>query len=972
MLIFPSLTAVSTKILCALLIIMGFALGTSAAFGQTPAPATFVNGTLIAACSVTVYGDNAPYVVGVGDFNKDGVPDLITDCTDGWAIQLGNGDGTLQPPVYVATNGGANQGSIVTGDFNNDGNLDFAVTYGPSSTPGALTIFLGNGAGGFTTGASYSLLGEVGWNDTAGGLVAADLRGNGHLDLLVLDPSKNSVDVFLGNGDGTFQTPTAVTVPQAGYSGAMAAADLNHDGKADLVVASNANLDGIYVLIGNGDGTFKSPVFYAQGSNSGALAIAIGQLIKGDNGDVVMGTGNGAYVYINNGDGTFKTPVLYGPSWIDSIVIADINGDNKDDLVVSSYSSSAVWVMLGNGKGGFTAGSSFATDGYPNNVVVADFNSDNKLDFVVGQHGYANGQWMTMGLGNGDGTFRSSQSYGYTWSGLVSGIATADLNNDGNLDIVEAGGGTGVGITAMLGSSHGSFGSPISTAVGCGQANGNGVNSIAAGDVSGDGKVDVVATSLNIGITNCENVVAVLIGSGNGKFKTPVYYPTGVTVQSGSVTLADLNGDGKLDIVVSNADGSLSVLLNKGKGIYGAANVITAASGTQGGNIVIGDFNKDGKLDIAITNYSGTAINLLLGNGDGTFKAPISTPSPINPIALAAGDFNNDGKLDLALTSWNDSGALTIFTGNGDGTFAVGTTYKFNAWTQCYPSGGANPYWIGASDLNQDGKLDLAIALQVTGCEAEYSGENSFGAAVVYTGNGDGTFQLDRGPWLGGVLNSGIALGDFNRDGMIDMAVAGNAGWTIQDWVTIMQNNTQPVSISPLAMTYAAQAVGTSGAAQTVLVTNDEKTSLAISSVTLAGTDPGDFSLKSGCKNSLLPGAYCSVSVTFKPTTTGARTATLSITDGAGTQHVSLTGTGEPTITSFSPPSGPVGTSVTITGTAFTGTTKVTFGGVAATTFTVNSATQITATVPTGAKSGKIGITTNGVTVSSKTNFTVT
>ncbi|HKM46313.1 MAG TPA: FG-GAP-like repeat-containing protein, partial [Terriglobales bacterium] len=894
----PSLTAVSTKILCALLIIAGFALGPSAAFGQTPPPATFVNGTLIAACSVTVYGDNAPYVLAVGDFNKDGVPDLITECTDGWAIQLGNGDGTFQPPVYIAHNGGANQGSIVTGDFNNDGDLDFAVTYGPSSTPGTLTVFLGNGAGGFTTGASYSLLGVVSYNTTAGGLVATDLRGNGHLDLIAMDPSKQGVDVFLGNGDGSFVSPAAlVGVPWAGYSGALAAGDLNHDGKPDLVVASNANLDGIYVLIGNGDGTFKSPVFYAQGSNSGALAVAIGQLIANDNGDVVMGTGNGAYVYINNGDGTFKTPVLYGPSWIDSIVITDINGDKKNDLVVSSYSSSAVWTMLGNGKGGFTAGSSFATDGYPNNVVVADFNGDKNLDFLVGQHGYAGGQWMTMGLGDGDGTFRSSQSYGYSWSGLVSQIATADLNNDGNLDIVEAGGGTGVGITVMLGSSHGVFGSPISTAVGCGQANRNGVNSIAVGDVNGDGKVDVVATSLNIGITNCENVVAVLIGSGNGKFKTPVYYSTGVTVQSGSVTLADLNGDGKLDIVVSNADGSLSVLLNKGKGIYGTATVVSAASGTQGGNIVIGDFNKDGKLDIAITNYSGTAINLLLGNGDGTFKAPISTPSPINPIALAAGDFNNDGKLDLALTSWNDSGALTIFTGNGDGTFAVGATYKFNAWTQCYPSGGANPYWIGAGDLNQDGKLDLAIALQITGCEAEYSGENSFGAAVVYTGNGDGTFQLDRGPWLGGVLNSGIALGDFNSDGMIDMAVAGNAGWTVQDWVTIMQNNTQPVSISPLAMTYAAQAVGTSSAAKTVLVTNDEKTSLAISSATLAGTDPGDFVLKSACKSSLLPGAYCSVSVTFKPTTTGTRTATLSITDGAGTQNVSLTGTGEPTIT---------------------------------------------------------------------------
>ena len=180
------------------------------------------------------------------------------------------------------------------------------------------------------------------------------------------------------------------------------------------------------------------------------------------------------------------------------------------------------------------------------------------------------------------------------------------------------------------------------------------------------------------------------------------------------------------------------------------------------------------------------------------------------------------------------------------------------------------------------------------------------------------------------------------------------------------------LSVSPLAITYKAQAVDTKSVSQTVLFTNDETASLAVSKVALGGTDPGDFSFKSACPSSLLAGAYCTVTVTFEPATTGKRTATLSITDGAGTQNVSLTGTGEPTITGFTPPSGAVGTQVTITGTAFTGTTKVTLGGVAASTFTVNSETQITATVPPGAKTGKIGITTNGVTVDSKTNFTVT
>jgi hypothetical protein len=467
------------------------------------------------------------------------------------------------------------------------------------------------------------------------------------------------------------------------------------------------------------------------------------------------------------------------------------------------------------------------------------------------------------------------------------------MNNDGILDIVEAGGGTGVGITVLLGSSHGGFGSPISTAVGCGQANRGGVSYIALGDVNGDHKVDVVANMTNSGGGCPNNEVAVLLGAGKGKFKAPVYYSTGTTQQSYSVTLADLRGDGRLDILTSNGDGSLSVLLNNGKGVYGTANVIAGASGTEAASMAIGDFNNDGKLDLALTNYGATAVNLLLGNGDGTFQAPMVTPSVINPVGFTAGDFKNDGKLDLAVSSWDDSGSFVILTGKGDGTFTAGSTYNFGTWEQCYPSGGSNPYWIGAADLNQDGKLDLALAVQYSACDTEYSGQNTWGAALVYTGNGDGTFNLDDGPWVGGVDNSGIALGDFNGDGMIDVAVAGNAGWTSQDWVTILLNNTQPVSVSPLNMNLGSETVGKTSKAQTVIVTNDESATLAISGVGLGGSDPGDFGFKSACKSTLLAGANCSISVTFTPTASGKRTATLQINDGAGTQSVALTGTGK-------------------------------------------------------------------------------
>jgi hypothetical protein len=133
-------------------------------------------------------------------------------------------------------------------------------------------------------------------------------------------------------------------------------------------------------------------------------------------------------------------------------------------------------------------------------------------------------------------------------------------------------------------------------------------------------------------------------------------------------------------------------------------------------------------------------------------------------------------------------------------------------------------------------------------------------------------------------------VADLNGDGMPDVV---GYNYSAGGYFSVLLNATQPVSISPLSMTFKAQTVGTKSKAQTVVVTNDQTSSLAITSVTVGGTDPADYAAKSACKSSLQAGWDCTITVTFTPAATGSRTATLSIKDGVGTQTVQLSGTGK-------------------------------------------------------------------------------
>lgn len=889
-------SVLAAALLASIVIAVALAVFPAIAFSQTPPPVNFVSGQLFSGVG---HGDRIPgaanvYTLAVGDFNNDGKLDLITTNNSnvwGLGLVLGNGDGTFQPPIEVVGNDTYGAfGGIVAGDFNKDDNLDFAVLWLVGYGPVQLGVYMNDGQGDFTLNNSYSIGTTV--VHVARSLATADMNGDGNLDLIAPDLSNSTVAVLYGKGDGTFPTSAEfAAVPNQSLPTGVAVGDFNKDGKPDIVVAATAGnpSGGISVLLNNGNGTFQSPVLYSNPGGVDNGLVAVSDLNADGKLDAVESAEgrNNVAVFLGNGDGTFQAAKASVVPWASAVAIGNLNGDKKPDIVASSYPDGTVWALLNKGSGNFQISGVYSADSSAmamvNGMAIAlgDFNGDKKLDFVAGNPA---GQFVTIGLGNGDGTFRDTAHYNQSVGMWTNGIAVADFNRDSNLDIVQAGGGTGVGLSLMLGTSHGVFKAPTFIDLGVG-ANGR-VTFVRALDVNADSKPDIVCG-------NSKGMV-VLLGLGTGKFKLPVTYAVSASSYPVVGWLAGLSADGKLDIVTSNNDGTMSVLLNKGSGAYGTATVFPSGTGAYPSGFVLGDFNGDGKVDIVVGDFQAANLQLLLGNGNGTFQSPVLLSSPVRPGDVIAADFNKDGKLDLAIPSNNNSGTLAILRGNGNGTFTTGNVYEWFDDSACNPLPcGHYPISLVAIDLNGDNNLDLVIAprnpwyLTCGGyrCAEQYLG------AVVYVGKGDGTFVEQTG-WLAGISPTWVEAGDFNRDGMPDLAFLSTDVNYGQTSVTVLQNSTQPVSVSPLSIKFPAKLVGTSNK-QTVLLTNNQATSLTINSIAIGGANPADFSAKSACGSHLATGAYCTITVTFAPTATGTRTATLVITDSIGVQSVQLSGVGK-------------------------------------------------------------------------------
>jgi hypothetical protein len=697
------------------------------------------DGTFQAAKTIAV-GNSTAYMA-VGDVNNDHNPDLIvsaaTKTAVGFKVLLGEGNGSFHTPVMITALNGAAGGPLVVGDLNNDGHMDVVS----SSTSGSAEVFLGNGNGTFREQSSFY---DGGGADSEGQPLLADFYGKGKLDFAVGNYGymgfQGNVTLFEGNGDGTFSNPTSYN---AGFFPVwLAAADLNDDGKLDLV-AGNAYSNSVSVLLNQGKGVLKgSPNNYLTGflesdlqtPNPGLLSI--GDFNGDGKPDVAVAAKSGVNVLLNAGGGVLHAPasVEIG-QYTGQTFAADFNGDGHLDLAVETVGNEAASVgsvaaLFGDGKGDFNVVTRESPEGPGVSVLAGgSFNGNGKTGIAVYQFG--DGIEITYNPGNGNFVTEPTLEIPNQPNYLCAG----DFNHDGYSDFAVLDGNE---VDIYLNKHNDTYSGPVTYNLGSNPFY------ILCHDVNGDGKVDLVTAN------NGSNNVSVLLGKGDGTFGAAKEYPAGS--KPNVVAFGDFNRDGKIDLAVGG--NNVSILLGSGDGTFHSPKTYNANGRVT--YLAQGDFRGDGIEDILAVNTDFVDVAmpenifLLEGKGDGSFAAPVAYGAGADPYWVTVGDFNEDGAPDVMVSDYYSSALSLLLNQRGTriamkssaATVKAGTSVKFTANVSAGVPGSGAPtgsvtFKDGAKTLGTanlaSGKASLATASLGKGTHsitADYLGSGSFNPHV--------------------------------------------------------------------------------------------------------------------------------------------------------------------------------------------------------------------------------------------------
>lgn len=751
-----------------------------------------------------------PQLVSTGDFDQDGNLDLLTISNLApfrIDVAFGRGDGTFLAPLNELnlSFGVLTISDLALPDWNGDTFQDLVI-----AGPGFVQIALNSGSKDrtsiFLPPTSFSSGGAFPLPDQHS-MALADLDGDGRLDVALSNLSPTGQAVVMLHNPATAVPPLSPDglqaplffsevpppVTSAPTASTIDVGDFNGDGLNDLLLGNNGLSNPAVVLPNLGNGRFG----YGQGANFPPNSLAQifvkaydinhdGKLDIVTPGSVELGTGTGLAFLAGQNISPNASFLPVVPQLI------DFNGDGNRDFITGSPVPNSIAITLGTGSGPFFGQSAnYYVGGNPISFVAGDYNNDGILDLAVANQQFLTGAanpidvsinsiCILLGAGNGtlvlapsfqlnsvniSGAVQQPSQNGTTHNVYANAVLAVDINQDQRLDLLTQhndNSATPVGITALLGAAKGNF-APAQTLGFQGVA-------LAAGDFNNDGFIDLVSSG------------GVILGDGTGAYFTPPASLTrfnitpllGVAPGTFNVGVGDFNRDGNLDFMSTTATG-VREFFGTGDGFF--LPPFDLSTGTDPVSITVADLNGDGLVDVITSDYGLNQVSVLLGNGDGTFKAStqwnvvkVAPPvPPVSPVAkepnfVLVDDFNHDAKPDLAVANGADD-TVSILMGNGDGTFLDPINFTPNPPPDgtVLPTLGRKVY-LTTGDFYARGQRDLAVV------------NPDINLVTILKGNGDGFFDLPNA--VSYVISnrtnqsgSYIVTGDFNGDGATDLAV---------------------------------------------------------------------------------------------------------------------------------------------------------------------------------------------------------
>jgi len=611
----------------------------------------------------------------IGDLNGDGKPDLaVSDTKNGISILLNDGRGALTAAgTYAVPNLStfSPHSSMALGDLNDDGRIDLAV---PNSE-GYVSVLFNKGNGEFRDPVNF--LARVAKDpEFRQGIPCAvalgDLNRDGKLDMVVAntgaDDGDPDVSVLLNLGQATFGAPTPTDVGGDPY--AIGLVDSRGDGTVDVVVSV---MRGASVLLRNrGDGSFGDQV--VLDSRGGAVASADFNL--DGHADLVLGMS----LLLNKGDGSFGRPATYAVGAGGWVAVGDLNGDGKVDLAVTDGGINLrrpgfVSALLNDGRGGFPAPVYYPVPDPSYGLVEGDFNGDGRLDLLLGR---------AVLLNDGTGSFPApTPSSLIETSADPFLVEAADLDGDRDLDLaiitVER------SAFVMLNRGDGTFAPATPGVFDLTLGATEFILSIRAADLNGDGRPDLAV--LNYDQETGTRYIDVFPNNGGRTFAAVIKHPVALSATAFEVEDVSGDGKPDLLVLNQGVRprpdlGTVSVLLNKGNGAFSEA--VDYVGGVDQSTLLIGDLTGDGKPDLVVASpgYQGMPgtddVRVLLNAGDGTFGFPVAYSMPSIPRSAALGDLDGDGQIDLAVANGPGPGygEVSVLLNQGHGRFGAPTSVR--------------------------------------------------------------------------------------------------------------------------------------------------------------------------------------------------------------------------------------------------------------------------------------------------------